>query len=199
VSVPVTPNSGTVVRNTVDSTFIELQPCSYSQVLLRFTDPDPGQTLNVTYTGAGTINSDVLEGGDIGSYSLTGNGTASPVARFQFQPSPAYAGRTLLMPFKITDNSCPTLGLQTRVVVVKIAAPRRNLVAVLRASTSSPVNDATICAGSSLTFAWHGAAAGLGAEWPAELPLCLDGQRHRGQQQHPRRDGSSAGHYPATG
>jgi hypothetical protein len=154
VSVPVTPNSGTVVRNTVDSTFIELQPCSYSQVMLRFTDPNPGQILTVTYTGAGTINSDVLEGGDIGSYTLTGNGTASPVARFQFQPSPAYAGRTLLMPFKITDNSCPTLGLQTRVVVVKIAALRQNLLAVALTGTSGSgtTADATICAGSSLTL-----------------------------------------------
>jgi hypothetical protein len=152
VSNPVTPNSGTTVRNTTDSTFIELQPCNYSQVMIRFTDPDPGQVLTVTYTGPGSINNDILQNGDLGAYTLIGNGTTTPVARFLFQPSPSYAGQTLRIPFTVSDNACPVRGLQTRIVVIHIAALLRNLAAVALTGTSGNATNATICAGNSLTL-----------------------------------------------
>lgn len=124
---PVTPNAGTSVVQTVDSLDVTIQPCNYSQVLVRFTDPDPGQTLTVTYTGNGSIPVDILQSGDIGTYTLNGNGTAAPVARFLFQPSPAYSGRVLRIPFQIKDDACPVSGLQTRILIIRIASTRRDL------------------------------------------------------------------------
>jgi gliding motility-associated-like protein len=124
---PVTPNAGTTVVQTTDSLDVTIQPCNYSQVLVRFTDPDVNDLLTVTYTGTGTIPVDVLQSGDIGTYTLNGNGTRTPVARFLFQPSPAYAGRVLRIPFQIQDDACPVRGLQTRILIVRIASTRRDL------------------------------------------------------------------------
>jgi len=124
---PVTPNAGTTVVQTVDSLDVTIQPCNYSQVLVRFTDPNPTDLLTVNYTGSGTIPVDILQSGDIGTYTLTGNGTTAPVARFLFQPSPAYAGRVLRIPFQIQDDACPVRGLQTRILIVRIATTRRDL------------------------------------------------------------------------
>jgi gliding motility-associated-like protein len=152
---PVTPGAGTTVVTTVDSLDVTIQPCNYSQVLVRFTDPDPGQTLTVSYTGVGTIPVDVLQSGDIGTYTLTGNGTTAPVARFLFQPSPAFSGQVLRIPFQIKDNACPVQGLQTRILIVRIASTRRDLATtatVTGASGLGNTNIASICLGGSLTL-----------------------------------------------
>ncbi|MDO7875445.1 T9SS type A sorting domain-containing protein [Hymenobacter sp. ASUV-10] len=137
-----------------DSLDITIQPCNYAQILVRFTDPDPLDQLTVAYTGAGTIAGDVLQNGDIGTYSLTGNGTRTPVARFQFQPSPAHSGQVLRIPFQIQDNACPIRGLQTRVLIVRIAATRRDLasIAVVQSGGGTPTSarEATVCVGGSL-------------------------------------------------
>jgi hypothetical protein len=173
---PVTPNSGTNAVNSSDSTYVELVPCNYSQVLVRFTDPDPGQILTVTYTGPGTVNNDILQGGDIGTYTLIGNGTTTPVARFLFQPSPAYAGQTLRIPFRVEDNACPTRGLQNRIVIVKIAPPRLNL-SISSTTAATPglgnTNVASICPGGSINLqtivnrpdSTRGALQGYNVRW----------------------------------
>lgn len=155
---PVTPNAGTTVVQTVDSLDVTIQPCNYSQVLVRFTDPDPTDLLTVAYTGAGTIPVDVLQSGDIGTYTLNGNGTRTPVARFLFQPSPAYSGRVLRIPFQIQDDACPTRGLQTRILIVRIASTRRDLATSatvagapgLGAINTPGLREASVCPGGSL-------------------------------------------------
>ncbi|MDO7874590.1 gliding motility-associated C-terminal domain-containing protein [Hymenobacter sp. ASUV-10] len=155
---PVTPNAGTTVVQTVDSLDVTIQPCNYSQVLVRFSDPDPTDLLTVSYTGAGTIPVDILQSGDIGTYTLTGNGTRNPVARFLFQPSPAYSGRVLRIPFQIQDDACPVRGLQTRILVVRIASTRRDLATSatvagapgLGAINTPGLREASICPGGSL-------------------------------------------------
>ena len=152
---PVTPNSGTTVVTRLDSLDVTIQPCNYSQVLVRFTDPDPADLLTVVYTGVGTINADVLENGDIGTYTLIGNGTARPVARFLFQPSPAFGGRILRIPFQVQDNACPVRGLQNRVLIVRIAPSRRDLAAAASAIGASGLgntNVASICLGGSISL-----------------------------------------------
>ncbi|GAA4348819.1 hypothetical protein GCM10023185_05080 [Hymenobacter saemangeumensis] len=154
-----TPGSGTTTVSTADSLFITIQPCNYSRVLLRFTDPDPQDLLTVIYTGQGDINTDILQSGDIGSYSLSGNGTAQPRIRFDFQPSPSHAGRVLRIPFVVLDNACPVLGFQTKVLVVRIAQARRDLATIAvtggsSGSSSVTTNLATACQGGSLML--HG-------------------------------------------
>ncbi|GAA4356229.1 hypothetical protein GCM10023185_19820 [Hymenobacter saemangeumensis] len=152
---PVTPGAGTTITQTVDSLEVTIQPCNYSQVFVRFTDPDPQDLLTVTYTGVGDINTNILESGDIGTYTLIGNGTSRPVARFLFQPSPAFAGRVLRIPFQIQDNGCPVRGLQTRVLVVRIAPTRRDLALASTAVGMSGLgntNVASVCPGGRLTL-----------------------------------------------
>jgi hypothetical protein len=152
---PVTTGSGTTVVQTIDSLDITIQPCNYTQILVRFTDPDPADLLTVTYTGAGTIPVDILQSGDIGTYTLTGNGTSAPVARLQLQPSPVYAGQVLRIPFQVQDDACPIRGLQSRVLIIRIATTRRDLASigvVPSGGGTAPgaAREATVCVGGSL-------------------------------------------------
>jgi hypothetical protein len=159
-SVPAPPSAALVTSPVPvivngDSLDITVQPCNYAQIMVRFTDPDPNDLLTVAYTGAGTIAGDVLQNGDIGTYTLTGNGTRTPVARFQFQPAPAQAGQVLRIPFQIQDNACPVRGLQSRVLIIRIATPRRDLANIAVVSSGGgtppgPTTEATMCVGGSL-------------------------------------------------
>ncbi|WP_046243597.1 T9SS type A sorting domain-containing protein [Hymenobacter terrenus] len=144
----ITPNSNTTVSSGVDSTFITVYTCSYSQVRIRFTDPDPADRLTVLYTGAGDINNDVLLAGDIGTYSLNGNGTPTPTAVFYFQPAASMAGRILRIPYSIVDDACPIRGSQSRVLVVSIR--KGNFLGVQAGGIT--VSQATVCAGNAVAL-----------------------------------------------
>ncbi|MDO7854724.1 T9SS type A sorting domain-containing protein [Hymenobacter convexus] len=132
---PVTTNSNTSVVNTVDTTRIDVRSCSYSRLELNFTDPDnlrtpsAGQLLTVTLPANINTDPSMLDSGDVGTFSLTGNGTTNPRGVFFFQPSPTTVGRIIRLNIKIEDNACPIKGVQNRVVVIRIL--RGNFAAVV--------------------------------------------------------------------
>lgn len=153
------PLSGATPTNLPDTTRINILTCNYARVRVSFTDPDnlanppanPLQLLTVTYTGAGDINADALQAGDVGVYSLGRNGTSNPVATFFFQPAAALAGQTIRLPFRIEDNACPIKGTQTRILEIKI---RNGRTATAGATIGAPglgnTTVASICPGGSL-------------------------------------------------
>ncbi|MFD2719530.1 gliding motility-associated C-terminal domain-containing protein [Hymenobacter monticola] len=156
---PVTNGSNTTAVNTTDTTRIDVRSCNYSRVELNFTDPDnlrtpsAGQLLTVTLPP--NINTDprYLDSGDVGTFSLSGNGTTNPKGVFFFQPSPTTVGRTILLSFKIEDNACPIKGVQNRVLVIRVL---RGNYATAAATVGSPgiggQTPASICPGGSLTI-----------------------------------------------
>jgi len=161
--VPPSPNliSSTVpVTVNGDSIDVTVQPCSYARVLLRFADPDPLDRLTVTYAGPGTID-DLLQNGDIGTYTLTGNTTTRPVARFYLQPSPAYAGQVLRIPLLIEDDGCPVRERRIHTLIIRIAPARYDLAIIsagpLGGTPAGPAREATVCVGGSLQL--HGSVA----------------------------------------
>ncbi|MDO7848414.1 T9SS type A sorting domain-containing protein [Hymenobacter sp. M29] len=123
---PVTINSGTNVVNTADTTRIDVRSCNYSRVELNFTDPDnirtPSANQLLTVTLPANINTDpnLLDSGDVGSFSLSGNGTTNPKGVFFFQPSPATVGRIIRLNVRVEDNACPVKGVQNRVIVIRV-------------------------------------------------------------------------------
>ncbi|MBD2724636.1 T9SS type A sorting domain-containing protein, partial [Hymenobacter armeniacus] len=147
---PVTPNSNTTTVNTADTTRIDVRTCNYSRVELSFTDPDnlrtPSANQRLTVTLPANINTDpnLLDSGDVGTFSLTGNNTINPRGVFFFQPAPTAAGRTVRLNIRVEDNACPIKGVQNRVVVIRIL--KGNFAAV--ALSGFPV----LCLGSTLTL-----------------------------------------------
>ncbi|MDO7854460.1 gliding motility-associated C-terminal domain-containing protein [Hymenobacter convexus] len=156
---PVTTNAGTGVVNTADTTRIDVRSCNYSRVELNFTDPDnlrtPSAGQLLTVTTPVNINTDprYLDSGDVGTFSLTGNGTTNPKGVFFFQPSPATVGRTILLSFKVEDNACPIKGVQNRVVVLRIV--RGNVAQAVTTVGAPGIGGQvppSICLGGSLTL-----------------------------------------------
>ena len=156
-----TPNSNTGTINTADTTQISVYSCNYSRVLVNFTDPDnlrtPSAHQLLTVTLPTNINTDpsYLASGDVGAFSLTGNGTENPRGIFFFQPSPSQVGRTIRINVRVEDNACPVKGLQYRVIVIKIL--RGNFASAVAAVGNSGIGNTTppsgaICAGGSLTL-----------------------------------------------
>jgi gliding motility-associated-like protein len=155
----VTPISSTDVLNTTDTTRIDVRSCNYSRVELNFTDPDnlrtPSANQLLTVTAPLNINTDpnLLDSGDVGTFTLSGNGTTNPKGVFFFQPSPTTVGRTILLSFSIADNACPIKGIQNRVVVIRVL---RGNFATAAATVGSPgiggQTPASICQGGSLTL-----------------------------------------------
>ena len=153
----VDPLSGAVPTNLPDTTKLDILTCNYSQVRVAFTDPNnlttppanPLQRLTVTYTGVGTINNDVLQGGDIGTYTLLRNGTPTPEARLFFQPAAALAGTVVRIPLRIEDDACPTKATQNRIIEIHIKAGRtaQAVVASGQSNLLPGVTPATICGG----------------------------------------------------
>jgi len=156
---PITTNSGTNAVNTADTTRIDVRSCNYSRVELDFTDPDnlvtPSRNQILTVTLPANINTDprYLDSGDVGTFSLTGNGTTNPKGVFFFQPSPATVGRTILLSFKIEDNACPIKGVQNRVLVIRIV--RGNVAQAVTTVGAPGIGGQvppSICLGGSLTL-----------------------------------------------
>jgi hypothetical protein len=150
-----TPNSGTQTVNTADTTQITVYSCSYSRVQLNFTDPDNARTpsanqlLTVTLPADINTNPNLLDSGDVGTFTLAGNGTTNPRGTFFFQPSPSAVGRTIRLNLRIEDNGCPIKGVQNRVVVIKIR--RGNFAAAVATGSAGGITP-TLCLGSSLAL-----------------------------------------------
>ncbi|GAB2856579.1 hypothetical protein GCM10027044_15460 [Hymenobacter ruber] len=129
-------NAGAV--NTTDTTKLTVYTCNYARVRLNFTDPDnlrtpsAHQQLTVTLPTDINTNPQLLAGGDVGTFTLSGNGTENPVGTFYFQPAPTTAGSIIRINVRIEDNACPVKGRQNRVIVIK----------VLRKAFASVVNTA---------------------------------------------------------
>ncbi|MDB5268678.1 MAG: gliding motility-associated C-terminal protein [Hymenobacter sp.] len=155
VAVARTVNSGTSTFNSVDSTQIDVASCSFSRVTLNFTDPDnqrtPSAHQQLTVTLPTDINTNplLLASGDIGSFTITGNGSESPVGTLYFQPSPAMVGRLIRLNFRVEDNAAPVKGVQTRVVVVRIV--RNNAASLVTAGVAGG-GSADLCAGGTLVL-----------------------------------------------
>ena len=150
------PNSNVNLTLTADTTDVSITTGNYSRIRLTFTDPDntgpapvsPAQNLTI-FTPA-DINTHLLQGGDIGAFVLTGNGTPAPEATFHFQPGLAAAGSTILLPMRIEDDGCAVKGVQFKAIRLHIInLPQLPRVAVAGQSTT-PVRAASICPGGTL-------------------------------------------------
>jgi len=152
------PRSGVVLNITRDTTDLEIKTCNYSRVRFNFTDPDnvgpnpptPRQNLTVFYPS--NINTGLLQGGDIGSFVLSNNGTPTPSATFYFQPISSLAGTVILIPLRIEDDGCPAKGVQYRTIRVRVVN-YKGATAVANISAPGLGNSApnpAICSGGSL-------------------------------------------------
>jgi gliding motility-associated-like protein len=157
---PITVNSGTNTVNTTDTTRIDVRSCNYSRVELDFTDPDnlrtpsANQILKVTLPADINTNPNLLDSGDVGTFSLSNNNSTNPKGVFFFQPSPNTVGRIILLNIKIEDDNCPIKGIQNRVVVIRII---KGNVATALATVGSPgiggvSPPSSICLGGTLTL-----------------------------------------------
>ena len=154
VANPVTVGSGTIAVNTTDTTRLDVFSCSYSRVQLNFTDPDnlriPSANQLLTVTLPTNINTDpsLLDSGDVGTFSLSGNGTTNPKGTFFFQPSPATVGRTIRLNIRIEDNACPIKGVQNRVIVIRVRKGNFATALATVGATGLPnVTPVTLCSG----------------------------------------------------
>ncbi|MBF9221914.1 T9SS type A sorting domain-containing protein [Hymenobacter ruricola] len=152
---PVTVNSTTTTVNTADTTRIDVRSCNYSRVELNFTDPDnlrtPSRNQHLTVTLPANINTDpnLLDSGDVGTFSLNGNGSTNPRGVFFFQPSPTTVGRIIRLNIRVEDDACPIKGIQNRVVVIRIV---KGNAATAAATGIGGATLPAICAGGSLTL-----------------------------------------------
>ena len=155
VATPQTPNSGTNTVNTTDTTRIDIYSCSYSRVQLNFTDPDniriPSANQLLTVSLPPNINTDpnLLDSGDVGTFTLTSNGTTNPRGTFFFQPSPSTVGRVIRLSLQVEDNACPIKGIQNRVIVIRVLKGNfASALATFGSSSLPNVTPATLCSGS---------------------------------------------------
>ena len=138
------PLSQAVILQSADTTRLTVRTCNYSRVRFRFTDPNPGDQLTIFYPS--DINSNYLQGGDIGSFALAGNGTTGPLGTFYFQPSVTAAGTHLVIPFRVEDNACPAKGIQYRTVIIDVVNGSALRIGA-GATNLQGVPTATVCSG----------------------------------------------------
>ena len=144
-------------RDTLD---VNVTAGNYSRLALTFNDPNnapgpnqanPLQNLSVFYPA--DVNSNLLQGGDIGLFTLTGNNTPTPTVVFRFQPTLAAVGQTIVVPLRIEDSGCPVKGVQNRTIRIRI----RRLVAgpgiAVAGGSTGPVAATTACSGSTVQLA----------------------------------------------
>ena len=151
------PKSGVTINVTRDTTDVRVFTCNYSRVRLTFTDPDntPGlpaaqqQRLKVFYPA--DINTNLLQGGDIGQFVLSNDSTATPTVTFYFQPTRAAGGTTILIPLRVEDNGCPVKGVQFRTVRIIIQTRPNAAKAIINNNQGlGGTNIATVCAGGAI-------------------------------------------------
>lgn len=146
---PVTVTSQSQGYQSPDTTRIDVRTCSYARVTLNATDPNnlrtpsANQLLTVTMPADLNTNPLLLGGGDVGTFSLIGNGTANPHGTFYFQPAPTAVGRTIYFNVRVEDNACPIRGVRNQVFVIRVV--RSNLAIATNATGS-------ICSGNSVTL-----------------------------------------------
>jgi hypothetical protein len=151
-----TTNSGARVVNTADTTRIEVEACSYARLTLDFADPDnlrtpnAHQLLSVTVPADINTNPQLLDSGDVGTFSLSGNGTERPQGTLYLQPSAAAAGRTIRLNVRVEDNGCPVKGRQNRVIVIQVRRSMRAAIAL--AGSPAPVRAVNLPIGSTLAL-----------------------------------------------
>gem|GEM_PF-1052854 len=114
------PSSDPIIINNPDTLQLNIRSCNYTRIRVPFTDPNPGDLLTVFPPS--DINSNLLQNGDIGSFTISGNGTTAPVGTFFFQPSASSVGSRVLITMRIEDNACPAKGIQYRTIVVNVIA-----------------------------------------------------------------------------
>lgn len=154
------PRSNVTLNITRDTTDVTVYSCNYSRVRFNFTDPNnavtpppvPLQNLTVFYPN--DLASNILQSGDIGTFSIARNGTPTPTLVFYFQPLRSFNGQTILIPFRIEDDGCPAKAIQYRTLRVRIINDPRAAQAVAAAGSSilTGLGASTICEGSSLNF-----------------------------------------------
>ncbi|RSK37141.1 gliding motility-associated C-terminal domain-containing protein [Hymenobacter metallilatus] len=138
------PKTGVQIINT-DSTLITAYTCNYSEVRIKFSDPNPGDLLTVTYPKdtdpvfAAEVKQTILPI-DVARFTIVGNGTTTPYGILKIQPDVLFTGKTFRIPVQITDNACPIKGVQNRILVLKIA--KGNFAKVVPS-----VNNPYVCAG----------------------------------------------------
>ena len=153
---------GGLDQSTPQRTIIQVRSCNFSTARINFTDPDnittpthpavnPLQLLTVSYIGA-TPLSTLLQGGDLGTAVVTGNGTPTPALLLSFQPGPALIGQTITLTYRIDDDACPIKGTQIRSIEIKVVDGRT--VQTFAGATSTGLNNSsqalppvTICPG----------------------------------------------------
>lgn len=140
-------NSGVTIRNTTDSTFMQVSTCNYTRVLVRFTDPDPNDLLTVTFpTLVPSVPGQPLYlPEDVGTFRVVGNGTRRPVGILDLQPDVLFADQTFRIPVQIRDNGCPIIGQQTRILVISVKG--RNPARVVAAA-----NNTFVCSGATVSL-----------------------------------------------
>ncbi|TGE21814.1 gliding motility-associated C-terminal domain-containing protein [Hymenobacter aquaticus] len=141
--------SGVTIVNSRDSTFVTAYTCNYTEVRFRFSDPNPGDILTVTYPELDppvpTLAKPTYLPSDVATFQLLGNGTKAPAGILRIQPDVLFEGKTYRIPLKIEDNGCPFKGVQFRTIVLKIG--KGNFAKVV-ASSATP----TICEGASVAL-----------------------------------------------
>jgi hypothetical protein len=125
--------SGSTLNITRDTTSIVVRTCNYTRVNFNFTDPNNVTGVNrqalQVYTEP-NLNPIDLQGGDIGSFIVQGNGTPTPRGTFYFQPSASAAGTTLTTILRIEDDACPTKGVQYLFIRIRVVQGSTARVAV---------------------------------------------------------------------
>jgi hypothetical protein len=134
-----------------DSLFLTVSTCSYSRIRLTFTDPNPADLLTLTYTGPGTINSNQLLNGDIGTCQITGNGSTRPEMHLKLQPGAVLPVHSIYIPLRVEDNGCPVRMAQNYVVVINLR-PGIAQLAVADNVSGIPMAEATISPGTALAL-----------------------------------------------
>ncbi|RYU78760.1 gliding motility-associated C-terminal domain-containing protein [Hymenobacter persicinus] len=141
--------TGVQIVNSRDSTFITAYTCNYTEVRVKFSDPNPTDLLKVTYPeldpAVPTIANPTYLPEDVATFQLLGNETKTPTAILRIKPDVSFVGRTFRIPVKIEDNGCPIKGITYRTIVLRVA--KGNFAKVV-ASSASPF----ICEGSSVNL-----------------------------------------------
>ncbi|RAK66681.1 gliding motility-associated C-terminal domain-containing protein [Hymenobacter edaphi] len=149
VATGVTPGNPNPI-NLTDSTVVDVFTCNYSQIKVRFSDPNPGQQLTVTVpAGSLTPLDDIIVPN---GYVLSGNGTTTPVMTFYFQPSPQLVGTTIRIPVRIEDNACPIKGVQNRIIVIRVKQGQFATAVAAATAPGQSSTDPVICYGTSLNI-----------------------------------------------
>ncbi|GAA4014313.1 hypothetical protein GCM10022408_29390 [Hymenobacter fastidiosus] len=132
------PKTSVRIASSRDSTFITAYSCNYTEVRLKFTDPNPADKLTVTYPELDPATPSLLTPAylpaGVATFRVVANETSTPTGILKIRPDAAFVGRTFRIPVKIEDNSCPIKGITYRTIVLRIAAGN-----FARATASAPV------------------------------------------------------------